>query len=299
MPVLLIFAVSIAEFSMAMRLHHKVAAASRYGAKLASEAPRVGAGSLGTLNSAESGFHLKTRIDRWLTSLGLSPALAVQLDHNVCGAAAMNQLSGATSHGSAAAIVLPELPPPDGVAQRGYVRVTVWLPLGANLPNALRTFGLDWNGATLQHSTTFRIETDNHPPQPMIAVDSSALPAGVELVSAYDPASPMQPLVLSTDRRGTFELSWTARGSHDVETTARQLQYRWESDHRASGSATQERFRTQHNLGSAFTVERLQLVLDAEDDCGCSSRLEVPVEIRPSDALQRVLSDARTSADDS
>lgn len=291
MPILLIFAVSIAEFSMAMRLHHKVAFASRYGAKLAAEAPRVGPGSLAELNIAGSPESLKARIDGWLISAGLSPSLAVRLDHNACGLGGTQQWLTDEASANPPEAELPALPPGDPQAQVAYVRVTVWLPLGRNLPNALRTFGLDWNGAAIHHATTFRLESDNQYPVPDIRLDANDLPQGVNV----DPASLStaarqrgEPIRLTTDRPGSLVLPWTAAGSRDAETPAGRLRYRWTTTGDPLGATNRRDFASRVTLNSPLDTTRIQLALDVSDECSCSSKLEIPVEIRRSDALQGI-----------
>ena len=278
MPILLLFAMSIAEFSMAMRVHQKVAFASRFGAKLASEVPRVGAGSLAELNTVGNTSSLKTRVDEWLIATGLSPSLAVRLEHNACGVANTDQILSATDSLPDDTTRLP-LPPADGVLQVCYVRVTVWLPLEPNLPNALRTFGLNWTGASVSHSTTFRLEADNQPPAPEIELLANDLPQGYELQPIDEAAADGPRFRITTDRNGPVELRFSARNSRDAESGSRRLTYRWKTDGTPVGRNTQAEFRARMQLSAKQQTQRIQVALDVSDECSCSSKLMLPVEL--------------------
>lgn len=287
-PLLIIFAISIAEFSMAMRLNHKVSFSSRYGAKLASELPRSGNISLGNYNLPDTPDNLKLRIDAWLTASGLTPSAAVLLEHNACGAANPRQLQTADGIAIDDAELLPALPEASPAQNACYVRVTVWLPVLGNVPNALKTFGLDWTGALLRHSTVFRLESDNTPPVAVIDVPAASLPAGYRLLSS-GPSSPSAdgpaPIRLSTTRAGKTTLTFSGRGSRDAESSRGTLQYRWNGTARAAGVNDRPEYRTQIDMPPGTQIQRFQVSLAVTDECGCSSQFEVPVEVTRGDLV--------------
>jgi len=286
-PLLIIFAVSVAEFSMAMRLHQRVAFASRYGAKLASEAPRFGTQSLSQFNTGSSDLDLKARIDRWLVSTGLSRSLAVRLDHNACGVEGRLQTRIESGLNLPNDGDLPDLPAPAADGNGCYVRVTVWLPLDRNLPNALKTFGLDWSGATIRHSTVFRLETDNQPPVPAVELLSQQLPQGFQLQTSAADGGSLSPAAIriSADRHGPLELSFSARGSRDAETPRAGLSYHWTTTAQARGMTNSEAFRARLDLRPGVHRQTFNVALDVTDECSCSSKLMVPVEVTRNDAL--------------
>lgn len=284
MPCLLIFALSISEFSMALRLNHKVAFASRYGAKLASEQPRFGQNSLAVCNQVQTPDNLKYRIDRWLTASNLTPSAAVLLEHNACGVGQTYQLQTSPGVEIGNDRPLPPLPVPVPQLNVCYVRVTVWLPVVGNVPNALKTFGLDWDGALLRHSTLFRLETDNSFPEPVISVAEESLPSGVTVAAATD-LNGVPALQFATRHSGRSTVTFTAAGSHDRETTASRLKYRWTSNATALSGNQGREFRMAIQRPQSGRQESLQVGLEVTDDCGCSSKLEIPVEVLAGDDL--------------
>ncbi|MBI1348147.1 hypothetical protein GC163_17875 [bacterium] len=284
MPCLLIFAVSLAEFSMALRLNHKVAFSSRFGAKLASEQPRFGTTSLATCNQSQTVDNLKARIDRWLVGSNLTPSAAVLLEHNACGVDAPLQLQSAAGVQIDDLQELPALPVAQPELNVAYVRVTVWLPVVGNVPNALKTFGLDWQGALLRHSTVFRLESDNAFPEPVISVMEDSLPEGVTVAAVSQDSGAAQ-FQVGLHRSGRTTLTMTAAASHDRETPRQQLKYRWTSTGRSVGNANGREFRMVLDRPTNGSRQLLQVGLDVTDDCGCSSRLEIPVEVLAGDDL--------------
>lgn len=284
MPCLLIFALSIAEFSMALRLNHKVAFSSRYGAKLASEQPRFGPISLASYNQPETPDNLKYRIDRWLTASGLSPSSAVLLEHNACGVEQPHQLQLASDIDLPDLNELPPLPAAEPGLNLCYARVTVWLPVVGNVPNALKTFGLDWQGALLRHSTVFRVESDNEFPEPVISITEDSLPSGVT-ISAVTDANGEPRFQLAIRRSGRTTITLTGAESRDRETPANRLKYRWSTNGRSVSGANGREFRMAVQRPTSGTRQLLQIGLDVTDDCGCSSKLEIPVEVLAGDDL--------------
>lgn len=282
LPIMLLFAVSVAEFSMAMQLQYRVAAVSRFGAKLASEQPRWGSASLATFNVPGRSELLAERIDRWLMSTGLSRSAAVLLEHNACGVPGTSQLVMADGVTAPDLSLLPPLPVADGAQDLCYVRVTVWLPLEQNLPNALRTFGLDWSGATIQHSTVFRVEEDNLPPEPAVDLLASRLPQGVRIDRSVDAQGKLR---LLTDRSGALDLEFSASRSRDRESPAGSLSYRWTGDGSAVGRVDGSTYRMRLTVPAGSAASDFRVALDVSDQCSCSSKLEVPLEVRKYDTL--------------
>jgi|GEM_PF-1682478 len=284
MPCLLIFALSVAEFSMALRLNHKVAFSSRYGAKLASEQPRFGQTSLALLNQPQTPDNLKYRIDRWLVASNLTPSAAVLLEHNACGVEQPHQMQMASGIELSDIHELPPLPTPQPGLNVCYARVTVWLPVVGNVPNALKTFGLDWQGALLRHSTVFRVEADNAFPEPVISLAEDSLPSGMT-ASAVTDSNGQPRFQIASQRSGKTTITFSATGSHDRETPAHRLKFRWSTNGQALSGANGREYRMALQRPAAGSRQLLQIGLDVSDDCGCSSKLEIPVEVLAGDDL--------------
>ncbi|MBC8290747.1 MAG: hypothetical protein H8E37_10570, partial [Planctomycetes bacterium] len=93
----------------------------------------------------------------------------------------------------------PTLPGGEPPAGEAYVKVTVCVKLTGNVPNCLSTFGFDLNGpngtagdaddCTIEHSTVFRIETNNTTVQPDINVISVVGLDGGDTVVPAPPVS--------------------------------------------------------------------------------------------------------------
>lgn len=284
-PLLLIFGLSIAQFSMAFRLNQRVVFASRYGAKLAAEMPRAGGVNVGNFNDAQTRGNLKARIDAWLAASGLSPASEVTLEHNVCGAS--NSLQRQLHASSAAsAVALPPLPPAWHADNVCYVRVTVAVPVVPNVPNMLKSFGLNWAGVTFRQSTVFRMETDNQPPVPQITVSERDLPHGVKLAppssttdAAGKDAGTAAPLRLVTSRGGPFELILSGKSSRDAEDSFSKMTFKWDMPGAAQGSTRGASVRMKFNVPKDSTVVQKIVTLSVTDSCNCSRKAEVPVEL--------------------
>lgn len=287
-PLLLIFGLSIAQFSMAFRLNQRVVFASRYGAKLAAEMPRTGSVNVGNFNSTQTRSNLKARIDSWLASSGLSPASEVTLEHNVCGAGngLQRQLDYSTASRSVTEAKLPPLPDAWHADNVCYVRVTVAVPVVPNVPNMLKTFGLNWDGVTFRHSTVFRMETDNQPPVPQITVASQDLPSGVRLANSDTSAdsgndlsgTPVR-LRLVTSRSGSFDLTLSGKSSHDAEDALSKMTFKWDMPGAAQGSTRGASVRMKFDAPKDSTVVQKIVTLTVTDSCQCSSKTEVPVEL--------------------
>ncbi len=283
-PLLLIFGLSVAQFSMAFRLNQRVVFASRYGAKLAAEVPRVGSVNVGNFNDSQTRGNLKARIDAWLAASGLSPASEVTLEHNVCGAT--NGLQRQISANAATTAQLPSLPSAWHADNVCYVRVTVAVPVVPNVPNMLKSFGLDWSGVTFRHSTVFRMETDNQPPVPQITVSERDLPQGVKLAPPSSTTSTdgnatgtSAPLRLVTSRGGPFELTLSGKSSHDAEDSLSKMTFKWDMPGSAQGSTRGASVRMKFNAPKDSTIVQKIVTLSVTDSCHCSRKAEVPVEL--------------------
>ena len=279
-PLLLIFGLSIAQFSMAARLNQRVIFASRYGAKLAAEMPRVGERNVGNFNERRSSGNLKTRVDDWLNAAGLSAASEVILEHNVCGASNPLQRQGT----SASSKALPALPVAWNSDNVNYVRVTVAVPVVPNVPNMLKTFGLDWSGVVFRHSTVFRMETDNQPPQPQITLNPRDLPSGLRVLparAADENSDEPAPLRLATSRSGAVNLTLSGHNSRDLEDGPGKMSFQWNVPGSTVGSTTGASVRMKFDAPKNGTVVQQVVTLTVTDSCQCSRKAELPVELVP------------------
>lgn len=204
LPVLIIFLLAIIEFSLIMQVNRQVSFASRFGASLAAEITRQtsAATNLSNYNQLATPDNLKQRIDEYLGNHGLTSSCEVRLEHNACvGGQNQVQTSSACNCGPTGPASLPAGEPPAGEA---YVRVTVCVPLSNNVPDILSTFGFGLSGRTIQHSTIFRIETNNGTTIPSItaqSVDGSGVTNGN--TSAPVPATNTNFTITVTDNGGT------------------------------------------------------------------------------------------------
>jgi hypothetical protein len=276
-PLLLIFGLSLAQFSMASRLNQRVVFASRYGAKLAAEMPRVGDVNVGNFNDSQTRGNLKSRIDSWLASSGLSASSEVILEHNVCGAMNPLQRQGTRSAADSAP-ALPEAWHADNVC---YVRVTVAVPVVPNVPNMLKTFGLDWSGVSFRHSTVFRMETDNQPPEPKVTLAARDLPSGVRLAqrTGADDKNGTEPLRLVTSRSGSFNLTLSGASSRDAEDGVGKMAFQWNLPGAAQGLTQGATVRMKFDAPKDSTVVQKIVTLTVTDSCNCSRQAEVPIEL--------------------
>lgn len=301
-PILLIFGLSIAQFSMAFRLNQRVVFASRYGAKLAAEMPRTGSMNVGNFNDPQMRDNLKSRIDTWLASAGLSSASEVTLEHNVCGAGNVVQRQldyrTATRSVTEAKAALPTAWNADNVC---YVRVTVAVPVVPNVPNMLKTFGLDWSGVTFRQSTVFRMEVDNQPPVPQITIAASDLPSGVRLASSASPgdaaddgSGKLQPLRLITSRSGSFDLTLSGKSSRDAEDSLSKMTFQWDMPGAARGSTQGASVRMKFDAPKDGTVIQKIVTLSVTDSCQCAAKAEVPIELTREPAPAPSLDDDAT-----
>lgn len=183
LPIMVIFVLAIVEFALIMQFNKQVAYASRFGAKLASEIARTQAASpnLSNFNLSATANNLKDQVDAYLANHGISSSCEVRLTHNACvGGTSQVDTDAACNCGDSA----PTLPGGEPPAGEAYVKVTVCVKLTGNVPNCLSTFGFDLNGpngtagdaddCTIEHSTVFRVETNNATAQPDITANSVA-----------------------------------------------------------------------------------------------------------------------------
>lgn len=279
-PLLLIFGLSIAQFSMAARLNQRVIFASRYGAKLAAEMPRVGERNVGNFNERQQSGNLKSQVDHWLMAAGLSAASEVILEHNVCGATNPLQRQGATDSSKS----LPALPTAWNSDNVNYVRVTVAVPVVPNVPNMLKTFGLDWSGVVFRHSTVFRMETDNQPPQPKITLNSRDLPTGLRVLpskAGEENSNEPAPLRLATSRTGSVNFTLSGASSSDYEDGAGKMSFQWNVPGASYGTSTGASVRMKFDAPKNGSVVQQVVTLTVTDSCNCSRKAELPVELVP------------------
>lgn len=245
LPLLIIMLLAVIEFALVLQVNQIVAGASRHGAKLASEMSRQlsATPNLGNFNSGAPAVQLKTLIDQYLETHGLTESCAVFLEHNACGVANSNLDSPpnnpisnpaslpADCHCSGPAT--PPLPGQDPPADVAYVRVTVGVPMAGNVPNLLTLFGFDLGEGTFQQTTTMRLETNNQPPDVQVIGDSTS-DLGVH--APIDGTSfPMNcggnvklanPLGTSSSLT-TITLDFNSGGTTDPEQGTSDLTYQW------------------------------------------------------------------------
>lgn len=250
LPILLISLAAIVEFGLIYTVNQKVAYASRFGAKLASEEPRA---SLDDLNLASGGSRLRTAIDRYLSTAEIpTGACTVILEHNVPVAnQTQTDTDGSGCNCGAPATPLPAGPPPAGNSE--YVRVTVCVPLDGNVPDLVSSFGFSIAGFTIEHSTVFRYEPSDTPPMAAISMSSQPLLAGLvavpDITTVNQTFLPTATLNISADNAtatgATFSLTFDADDSSDAEDPFGSLGFSWSTSAMAVGATN----------GSSFTVE--------------------------------------------
>ncbi|REJ88934.1 MAG: pilus assembly protein [Planctomycetota bacterium] len=170
-PFLVIFVLAVVEFAIIYQVDKQVAYSSRFGAKLASEITRsrFATRNLGNINLSTTPDNLKDRIDDYLETAGLTESCEVRLEHNACVRNPLQVDTDAPCNCGASGTPLPPGEPPaapNTTLDQAWVKVTVCVPLTGNVPNCLSTFGFDVTGCTFEHSTVFRIETENSAPVP-------------------------------------------------------------------------------------------------------------------------------------
>ena len=287
LPVLLTGLVAVIEFAIMQQVNQQVTLASRYGAKIASEVTRAFATSpnLSDINQTSTANNLQSRIDTFLANAGLTASCEVRLEHNAC---VVNRLQVDTAIPCNCTVtgpaVLPagEPPSPPGEA---YVRVTVCVPLLGNVPNCLKTFGFDITSRIARHSTTYRVETNNTAPSPVIRL-RLRLPTGVTYVGP--PGGVLSPptnsilLFANVTAPDPFSLTFDGFLSTDLETPLSGLTLTWKkTGSPASGPTTGfgfgANFDRPNNVGNADTVHTVQLTVT--DPCGASASRTLTITV--------------------
>ncbi len=238
LPIQVICIMALIEFAIIMQVNRQVAFASHFGAKLSSEITRstAAATNLSNFNLNGTPNNLKSQIDTYLANHGLTASCEVRLEHNACVA---NQLQVHTTAfpcpcGPSGPAVLPAGEPPSGEA---YVRVTVAVQLLNNVPNVLSTFGFDVTNYTIEHSTTFRIESNNTAPSSVITAPTQAITPGLTAspdVTGAPVVSPPAPMLTitapnTTPTGTTVTLNFNSSASSDNETAFSGLSFNWAS----------------------------------------------------------------------
>ena len=254
LPIMGIFVLAIVEFALIMQFNKQVAYASRFGAKLASEITRdpAAAQNLANFNTSTTANNLKDRIDTYLANHGITASCEVQLIHNACvGGQSQTDTDQACNCGaSGSGLPAGEPANPD----EAYVKVTVCVPLPGNVPNCLATFGFDINGpngtagdaddCTIEHSTTFRVETNNADPSAVLTVPMQGLPGTLTAVpdfTAADVSCPPTTVITITadaaDAGTAVPLSFNANSSTDLEDPFGSLTFAWTATGNPAGAA--------------------------------------------------------------
>ena len=163
------------------------------------------------------------------------------------------------------------------------------MPLFGNVPNVLSTLGFDINGRIVQHSTTYRVETNNAAPVPRIRLQT--LPAGVTFgVGGPLPVvSPPTTLIrLDVDRAvapDPISLTFDANLTTDTETPLAGLTLTWtKTGIPASGPTVGTTFTASFDVPNNIfptdpdTVHSVQLT--ATDPCGGSASRTLSILVR-------------------
>lgn len=309
---------AVIEFALIMQVNQIVAAASRHGAKLASEMPRIlntnPDPNLGNFNSGTPETQLKTLVDQFLAAHGLTESCVVFLEHNACGVAnSGTPISNPTSvpadcHCSAASSpVLPGRAPPEDVA---YVRVTVGVPLNGNVPNLLSYFGFDLGESTFQQTTTLRLETNNQPPNVQVTGTPSTGVGNLGTIegTSFPLESCGQVLKLSNALGSQTSITsitfdFDSNGTVDPEQGTSGLDFHWTAeivDSKGAGASVSAgvdnapTFEVEFGIPVdpdqiAGTTEDYnfaiyQVTLTVTDQCGASSSCTQTIEIRTQDS---------------
>jgi hypothetical protein len=110
--------------------------------------------------------------------------------------------------------------------------VTVCLPLAGNVPNLLSTFGFDISDYTFQHSTVFRIETENTAPDARFRASLAAsLPGNYDFTGRTLPTTspPTSPTVVirGTTGGGNVIVAFDGSIATDNEEPNSDLTFAW------------------------------------------------------------------------
>lgn len=285
LPVLFTGLLAVIEFAIMQQVNQQVTLASRYGAKIASELTRAFAVSpnLSNINQTSTANNLQSRIDTFLANAGLTASCEVRLEHNAC-VDHSEQIDTATPCNCLATgpMALPAGEPP-GPPGEAYVRVTVCVPLLGNVPNCLSTLGFDVTDRVVRHSTTYRVETNNTRPLPVIRL--LTLPTGVTYAGALPVLSPPTNSI-QLDANGAssdpFSLTFDGNLTTDLETSLPGLTLTWtKMGTPPSGPTTASgfvaSFNRPNNVGDADTVHTVQLTVT--DSCGASATSTLTITV--------------------
>lgn len=288
LPVLMTALMAVVEFALMQQVNQQVTLASRYGAKIAAEVTRAFATSpnLSNINQTATVNNLQSRIDTFLANAGLTASCEVRLEHNACvnNPSQVDTAVPCTCNATGPA-VLPAGEPPQGEA---YVRVTVCVPLIGNVPNLLSTLGYDITGLIVRHSTTYRVETNNSAPTPVIRL--LTLPAGVAFgVGGPTPVtSPPTTLIrLDVDRTvapDPISLTFDANLTTDLESPLASLTLAWTKTGTPASAGAGTTFNANFDVPNNIfpldpdTVHFVQLT--ATDPCGGSASRTLSILVR-------------------
>lgn len=288
LPILLIFMAGVLEFGLIFAVNQKVAYASRFGAKLASEEART---TLDDLNLSAGGSRLRTAINRYLSTAEVATgACAVILEHNACLAnQTQTDTDGAGCDCGVPATALPAGPPPSGNSE--YVRVTVCVPLAGNVPDLLSGFGFSIAGFEIEHSTLFRYEPNNVVPSAVIQTPVQGLPGGFsanpDITAAAQNTPPTTTVIISatnaTATNATFTLLFNANNSTDTEDPFASMTFLWSTTATPVGATNASAFTSQFTVpgvsGGAFATDTRTVTLNVTDTCGGTGTQILSVQI--------------------
>lgn len=288
LPVLLIFLAAVIQFGLIYTVNQKVAYASRFGARLASEEPRA---SLNDLNLSGGGSRLRTAINNYLSNAEITTgACTVVLEHNAClPNQTQTDTDGSGCNCGVPATALPAGPPPAGNSE--YVRVTVCVPLTGNVPDLLSSFGFSVAGCTIEHTTVFRYEPNNAVPNAVVTAPVQGLPAGFaaspDITSAALTCPPTSTLTISAPNvtaTGTmFTLNFDALNSNDAEDPFGSLSFAWATSGvpvgPTNGTAFTAQFTVPGTAGGTSANSTETVSLAVSDTCGGTGSHVLIVEV--------------------
>ena len=291
LPIMVIVLMAIIEFSIILQVNRQVAFASRFGAKLASEISRAQAVSpnLGTFNLTATANNLKSRIDILLGNAGLTASCQVLLEHNTCvPTTSQSDPVGAPCACGASPTILAAGETVAPFANEAYVKVTVCVPLLNNVPNVLSTFGFDVTGKTIEHSTVFRIETNNQAPATVnTAASATGTPGGTIITPALPTTSDLLITVPNaTATNATFTIDFNALSTTDVESPFASLVFAWATagsgvaPAAGAGTTFTVTFTVPGTMGGASTDFNSTVTLTATDPCMDSQIDTIAITLR-------------------
>ncbi|MFP6762658.1 MAG: hypothetical protein VB858_03540, partial [Planctomycetaceae bacterium] len=175
-----------------------------------------------------------------------------------------------------------------------YVKVTVCETLSGNVPNLLATFGFDLNGAngtpgdaddlTIEHSTTFRIETNNAVPAAVIQVPVQSLPGSLatspDFTAAEVTCPPTAVITITADAADastSVPLMFTANLSSDLEDAFGSLSFAWTATGNAGGAAAA--YNATFTMPAAGTSTSVTVNLTVTDTCTGSAGHVLQIEL--------------------